>query len=185
MEHHTLVELGGGGQVGSVNNSAMSGNSNGGQGGNAIVERRQSNHAILFSGGGAGNKGGVGSEITGSNLKGTSTTTYKGENGTGGLLIIYTKELQNNGKIESNGCNGGHGMEYDHSTSGGSSGGGSINIFYKKCTVKGEIEAIGGEKIQNYTSYDKATTYSGKGGDGSTTIGTIINGTFEKEIYEK
>lgn len=183
-EHHILVELGGGGQVGSVGNIATNGSSNGALGGTAICARRASSHSTVYSGGGAGNNGGLGCEVKDSDLNGTYTSAYKGEDGTGGLLIIFTKELQNNGKIEANGCNGGQSMDYDHSTSGGSSGGGSINIFYTKCNIKGEIEAIGGEGIKNYTSYDKATVYSGRGGNGSITMGTISEGTFKEEIYE-
>lgn len=140
---------------------------------------------MLVSGGGAGNCGGLGNNIKSNSLDGSANTEYNGENGTGGLLIIYTQKLDNRGKIEANGCNGGKGKDIDHSTSGGSSGGGSINIFYKKCDEIGKIEAIGGEKIENSTRYDNSITYSGEGGKGSITIGYISEGSFIEEKYEE
>ena len=52
---------------------------------------------------------------------GNPGATNGGKNGTGGLLIINTAEFENNGKIESNGSNGGDAVSYGGS--GGASGG--------------------------------------------------------------
>ena len=68
-------------------------------------------------------------------------------NGTGGLLIMFSKSLENNGTIDSNGLG---------ASTGGSSGGGSINIFYtEEISNTGTIAASGG-----VTSY-----LGGRGGD--------------------
>lgn len=116
---------------------------------------------------GAGNPGGYG-------MKSSSTyynSVFSGENGTGGLLIIYGNNIINNGNIKSNGSNGGEATSNDNIASGGSSGAGSINIFFKETYVKvGSIVAKGG-RIGN----------GGAGGDGTVTIGKILNGTFVKD----
>lgn len=173
-ERHIQEELGGGGQVGSVDLKATDGNNIGGMGGSAVTQRRAYGHSILASGGGSGNSGGLGNIIQSNSLKGVSYIESKGENGTGGLLIIYSGEFENSGTIESNGSNGGFGKDIDHSTSGGSSGGGSINIFYKVCNILGKLEAVGGNAIKNYTNYDNSTIYSGTGGNGSISSGVIL-----------
>ena len=67
-----------------------------------------------------GNAGGSGAGVSG-------FTHNPGSNGTGGLLIIYSKKIVNSGTITSNGSIGGYG----DGASGGSSGAGSINIFYQ------------------------------------------------------
>ncbi len=80
-----------------------------------------------------------------------------GANGTGGLLTIYAKNVINIGKIASNGIRNTAG------TTGGSSGGGSINIFYS----------------ENYESTGTITTISkGNGGMGSISIGQILKGSY-------
>lgn len=113
--------------------------------------------------GGAGNPGGYG-------MTRGYVWSGSGENGTGGLLIIYINNLNNNGKIETNGSKGGIG-DGDVISSGGCSGGGSINIFYKQnINQNGNVEANGGE-----TTYD----FGGEGGKGSISIGKILNGTYE------
>ena len=58
------------------------------------------------------------------------------EGGTGGLLIIYSKEFNNKGNITSNGVGTASG--------GGASGGGSINVFSNKIISEGKINAVGG-----------------------------------------
>lgn len=88
-------------------------------------------HSSKNSGGGAGNKGGIGWASSGYNYEGNENASTNGGNGTGGLLIIYTNDLYNSGSITAEGVNGGQAIERDHDTSGGSSGGGSINIFAK------------------------------------------------------
>lgn len=98
----------------------------------------------------------------------------KGENGTGGLLTIYSNKFINNNDIQAEGCKGGVGAY--NTGSGGSSGGGSINIFYNEEYVNnGTISADGGNT--NYRSNN-----GGPGGNGSITIGQIVDGSY-KNIY--
>lgn len=84
--------------------------------------------------------------------------------GTGGLLIIYAVVLVNNGIIESNGSRG-----YTGRVSGGSSGGGSVNVFIDKYfennTVIGTLTANGGSAVPTTGSYP-----GGAGGNGCITI---------------
>ena len=83
-------------------------------------------------GSGAGNPTGTGGNLT---------TT--GKNGTGGLLIIYAHEYENNGTISATGANGGTGSDI----SGSGSGGGTINIFTSQNILnsnKGTIDVKGG-----------------------------------------
>lgn len=103
----------------------------------------------------------------------TIGTSVKGQNGTGGLLIIYSKYIENKGQIFSNGSSGGQVTQSQaYSASGGNSGGGSINIFYKdKINNIGDILANGGSIKGKGAA---------KGGDGSITIGSISTGTFVK-----
>ena len=99
-----------------------SGSSSGGKGSDAYAQQNISNP--LTAGGGAGNSGGLGKQ----NDTGTQyvNSVYSGEDGTGGLLMIFTQVLINKGYIESKGSRGGGGT-----SGGGGSGGGSINIFCK------------------------------------------------------
>ena len=68
--------------------------------------------------------------------------------------------------MESNGSKGGSYYE----SAGGSSGGGSINIFCRNSFTRGTIEALGGEPAN-----DTATnaTHGAKGGNGTISIGSI------------
>ena len=104
-----------------------------------------SNGEIGTSNGGAGGKGSTGGS-------GNPGGMANGNNGTGGLLIIYTKNLTNNGRITSNGT--------DSNQNAGASGGGSVNIFYNTNIKEGEITATGGN----------GGTSGGNGGDGCVTI---------------
>lgn len=95
------------------------------------------------------------------------------ENGTGGLLVIYSNIINTeNGKISSNGSQGGVGSL----TGGGSSGGGSINIFYKTKINYNKnnelITSLGGSIVGS--KYP-----GGRGGNGTISIGNIINGKYE------
>lgn len=72
----------------------------------------------------------------------SQTTSLSGSNGTGGLLIIYANTFINNSNIESKGSKGGDG--YNYGGQGGSSGGGSINIFYNNKGTTSTIDASGG-----------------------------------------
>ena len=92
---------------------------------------------------------------------------YKGKNGTGGLLIIYSNNLKNGGIIKSDGT--GTTIHPKYAT-GGSSGAGSVNIFYKGIyNNTGTIQAIGG-----------SAGNGGAGGNGTVTVGNISTGTFVK-----
>lgn len=112
--------------------------------------------------GGAGNPGGKGA----ANRVQSDNVNYKGKDGTGGLLIVMSNNCYNSGRIYSQGSPGGTGGRV-----GGSSGGGTINIFYKKeYSSYGEFNANGGR-------YGNI----GAGGNGSVTIGSIATGTFAKD----
>lgn len=62
---------------------------------------------------------------------------------------------------------------------GGSSGGGSINIFIKKLlpNVSWSMSVVGGKYAESTPRYN-VNARGGAGGNGSATIGTITNGTF-------
>ena len=130
------------------------------------------------AGGGAGNPGGTGSKVE-----------FNGSNGTGGLLIIYANEYKNNGNITATGSDGG---APTNKVSGGSSGGGSINIFTNQSTEINQINQVG---ILTNTMYDAIlgiTDQAGgasvsNGGTGTINIGEIRNGTYYdlKEIIEQ
>ena len=147
---------------------AEDGSSTGGKGGDGIGYRYSSSWASRLAGGGAGNPGGNGGQNDSGNA-----IDGAGENGTGGLLIIYSDNINNTGKIESNGSKG----TLYTMISGGSSGGGSINIFYKNnITCTGPIEAKGG-KIKGSTD----ELIGGNGGNGTISIGNISSGTYQSD----
>ena len=107
------------------------GSDTGGPGGNSYRYWDYQQEEIA---GGIGNPSGISSG-------GNKTAVY----GTGGLLIIQANEISNDGIISSDGStavalSNGYSME----SSGSGSGGGSINIFYKKLLNKGTINANGG-----------------------------------------
>ncbi len=139
-----------------INDITMNGDEKGGIGGKSYI------YTTGFPiAGGVGNPGG---------LSFGSQEVTRGKNGTGGLLIISANSINNTGKIEANGVGNGR------QDAGGSSGGGSINIFYKEeftNTDENNITAKGGIST-NYATYGKA----GDGGNGSVTIGSIASGTF-------
>ncbi|MCL2110068.1 IPT/TIG domain-containing protein, partial [Microgenomates group bacterium] len=95
-----------------------------------------------------------------------------GQDGTGGLLNIYTNNIYNTGLITSNGMGGGRGSDlrssvYWNSGSGGGSGGGSINIFYTSPLSVGTVSANGGAGGDRT---NQAANFGGNGGSGSTTL---------------
>ena len=143
--------------------TGYNGSENGGQGGNA-----NDANTSQYNGGGAGNPGGKPSQN-----KGT-----KGENGTGGTLIIYGNNIDNSGRIESKGSNGGYGED----SSGGASGGGSINIFFKEEYIENGTYSIDGG-IAGTTEINAG----GNGGNGTCNIGKVIDGTYVdyKEVKYK
>ena len=89
-----------------------------------------------------------------------------GKNGTGGLLILYTNNMINNSTIYSNGVEGGY-----SDVGGGATGGGSINIFYKQNYTIGNIYANGGNAVGSYR-------LGGRGGQGSISVGQIVDGSY-------
>ncbi len=103
-----------------------------------------------FAGGGAG--------ITGGNSAysrwGTAGSQTKGEDGTGGLLMLYADTLQNTGKISSEGSNGAGGtfafnQRYNGAVGGAGSGGGTVNIFARYVKNAGEVSAKGRKRWSN------------------------------------
>ena len=97
--------------------------------------------------GGAGNPGGKGQNSS-------TNAAATGENGTGGLLVIYSDTYVNNGDITANGHLGGNDRE-----GGGASGGGSINIFGYQFENNGQMNVSGGINTGN----------GGNGGNGTVT----------------
>lgn len=121
---------GGSGGGGSNTIAGGAGQANGGAGGIGRTSSANSHSA----GGGAGNPGGAGAN-------GNRTDGMPGSNGTGGLLIIYSKDLVNNGVISANGMAGGSGYR----AGGGGSGGGHVEIVTSKTATKvGTIQVAGG-----------------------------------------
>jgi hypothetical protein len=163
---------------------------NGGMGGSV--------YGYEVAGGGAGNPNGTG---------GTATA-----NGTGGLLTIYAGTYVNNGAVSSEGMMGAYAInKVYNSVCGGSSGGGTINIFIDNNIVidklgvitvdmygkiKGTTSSAGGQRVVSM-EYNNANYYNadgGAGGSGTTNIGKIINGKYTdlstaiddvKEAYAK
>ena len=137
--------------------NSEAGAENGGAGGYGVASY-SSRHGAT---GGAGNPGGdihLYSDASG----------QKGADGTGGLLIIYANNIKNTSKISANGV----ATTVNGYSTGGSSGGGSINIFVKNLFEnEGQITARGG-----------VAGNGGSGGDGYAIIGNVNTGTFvEKE----
>lgn len=88
--------------------------------------------------------------------------------GTGGLLITYSNTINNNGNIVANGITA---LKIDEP--GGSSGGGTVNIFYRDSYINnGLIEAKKGE-----TTIGRLLK-GGAGGNGSVSVGQLLNGTY-------
>lgn len=158
---------GGSGGGGVHQGGASAGAANGGAGGEAAGYENSTNVGFK-TGGGAGNPGGA------SHIK--RATQGKGEDGTGGLLIIYTNEFLNNGIISSNGSKGGDGLlSYSFWSKRWPVevvlGGGSINIFYKTntSTQTSSIIANGGAG----GTHESGGTNGGNGGNGTVTLKNI------------
>lgn len=115
-------------------------------------------------GGGAGNPGGLGYYAS------------NGATGTGGLLIIFSRDLNNMGKMTAEGSAGGAGQF----AGGGASGGGSVNLFYKNLFTKGTITTTGGTGGDSW-GFGNGGGNGGNGGNGCITIGNISTGTFVKD----
>lgn len=98
-------------------------------------------------------------------------TTYVGygntrndnlEEGTGGLLIIFCNQFQNNNRIEAKGASWAKNLPAasQYNAFGGASGGGSVNIFVRQVFTHGVIDASGGIGYHPNTG----------GGNGSVTL---------------
>ena len=72
------------------------------QDGDAGSYRGSTSWAARYAGGGAGNTGGKGKYTYSGQNTGTDWENGNGQNGTGGLLMIYTDEFYNNGEISAN-----------------------------------------------------------------------------------
>ncbi len=136
------------------------GSSVGGPGGAGVVGSNNASGYGQISIGGTGNPSG------GYALYRESPVNYVGRSGTGGLLIMYSKNLFNGGTISAQGISSSTASLSNSNgrvDPGGASGGGSINIFANKVTNLSSITAAGGA----------ATTQSsigGAGGNGTVTI---------------
>ena len=159
---------GGTGGGGGWNSSGASGSPNGSSGG-------------AGEGGGTGNPGGT-----------SSNSDRKGTNGTGGLLVLYADEYKNNGKITASGTSG----RYRGYGSGGSSGGGSINIFTNQETGIDQLgiitnsrynEMLGVASKNGGSKNEEDNRGGGAGGNGTISIGEVRNGTYYdlKDIIEQ
>lgn len=149
---------GGGSSSGST--VGNSGQENGGAGGTGLYS---------YGAGGAGNPGGA----RGSN------TAYAGQNGTGGLLVVYADGFENNGKLTANGYSGGIGA--GGNGAGGSSGAGSINIFTSQDTKISQYDIVVSEKyaeILGQTEVKGGPNGATKAGDGTVNIGSIRKGQY-------
>lgn len=173
MVHHIHGGTGGGGTVNKSYNgipSGSNGTANGGSGAIACVYLLGNYHSGSASGG-TGNPGGDGASgsVGFSSYRGFygNDSSYKGNDGTGGLLVISCNKYNNNGTIEANGV----GSRAVGLISGGASGGGSINIFYNEFVANNSCVANGGTGVN----------YGGSGGAGTVTIGNISTGTFVQE----
>ena len=146
------------------NGTSYSGGTGGGS--NLVMSTGFSTYREI-NGGLNGGKGGISTSGSSEYL------CYGGVGNPGGIEIVSANSINNNGNITANGI--GNGRHF----AGGSSGGGSINIFYKNAFINKNSDSIvanGGISV-NYTKYGKA----GNGGNGSVTIGNILTGTFIKD----
>ena len=140
-----------------------------GEGGKGRAYRTSSSWAARQAGGGTGNPGGAGGKNTsGSRDNIGNEITFKGNDGTGGLLVIWSSIFNNNGLISSTGIASTTAV----TPSGGASGGGSVNVFCNSLKNIGEYDVAGGA----------SENYGGAGGNGTVTIGTIVNGNFVLDI---
>ena len=168
---------GGGGASSAADSGITGGNAagNGGAGGAAVGRRTTA--TMYVSSGGAGNPSGRDARpSSGANVTVTGNYTPSSDSGTGGLLIIYTDKLVNNGEIVSKGSSSRPPVGYNTNVCapGGSSGGGSINIFTPDYENNGTVSAAGG------TSVASVWLVGGHGGTGTVTIGSIATGKFIK-----
>lgn len=145
---------------GGWNVASGNGSDTGGAGSNGVTGARNGSGYSIITTGGQGNPNGGWSSY-----RITPTAFTCSVYGTGGLLIIFSNTFINYNNIQSNGGDTIIPNQYpSNKTSGGASGGGSVNIFYNKIKQKGNVFANGGKQTAGYT-------YSGgAGGNGSVTL---------------
>ena len=146
------------------------------------------------SGGAAGKNGTTWDTATGGTGNPSGGGKVAAPNGTGGLLIIYANEYQNNGTISAKGTAN---ASVSAGPSGGSSGGGSINIFTNQKTGVNQLgiiintkynEILGTATVAGGTATGSADDLKGgAGGAGTINIGEIKNGQYYdlKKIIEQ
>lgn len=158
---------GGAGVARSCTANAGSGTANGGAGGNADACNGVDLNT-MNAGGGAGNPGGA-ADYAGA----INGTRNPGDNGTGGLLVLYvvgTLTFGASGTLSSIGSNGGNvtGNASNQAIGGGGgSGGGHIDYFYKTISGSPIINVAGGVGGTRSGTYLMALP-GGNGGAGST-----------------
>ena len=151
--------------------NSSEGSSEGGAGSNGIV------HSGNSSGYGQISMGGTGNPSGGYESYRVNANNYVYREGTGGLLIIYCSDFDNQGSITSHGVSSSTANRSNTNSridTGGASGGGSINIFYLNIRNRGSITATGGEAIQGEGGHA-----GGAGGNGTANIGSIQSGNYE------
>ena len=144
--------------------TSAAGSSVGGAGSKGIVRSSNSSGYQQISLGGVGNPSG------GYESYRASIRNYVQTHGTGGLLILYSANLTNNGTITADGTQAGTASRASGSgrvDPGGSSGGGSVNIFYGIIESEGTITANGGAKRC-------ITSCNGAGGNGTVTKTQLV-----------
>ena len=135
--------------------SGYSGSNEGGMGG----QYRQGQQDY----GGTGNPGGT--EYGNNN----APDYRQGNNGTGGLLIVYAQTLSGTGNFSAHGTNA---KGADYYGKAGASGGGSINIFYNTTTLTGvNCNSNGGTAV-------KGSYPGGDGKNGTISVGTVATGNY-------
>lgn len=135
----------------------------GANGGFATMSRDGNWTCVAYGGVGNPNGGDVWGRNSGGFWNGSSYYNGSRPSGTGGLLILYSDNLYNNGTISSNGVNSVCNVYGNWSVGGGASGGGSVNIFSNRLINLGSMTANGG--VCTGASYQ-----GGAGGSGTVTI---------------
>lgn len=145
----------------------------GGAGGNGTVRSGNNSGYGQISIGGTGNPSGEYATHV------LSPRNYIARHGTGGLLIIDAETFDNQGTISADGISSSTASRSNTNgriDTGGASGGGSINIFYKQILNRGTITANGGSAI-----YGEGGNAGGAGGNGSISIGNISSNSYIAE----
>jgi hypothetical protein len=160
------------------------------RGGNGRSNFGQNATSDIYIGGGAGGTGGIGGLVEkdnsalvqqGGTVNGVSTN---GTAGAGGLLMIAamnTFALGTNGRLRSEGTSGGTGT----TVSGGSSGGGSINVLIRKPTSSTATTTIQNSTYSVVTggTSPSVTGTGGAGGAGSA-IAESYTASLRQSLFE-